>query len=112
MPRRQLIRIGVAVLAVVLLAQATRAQTTIKLATVVPDGSVWDKSLKQMAVDWQQATGGRVTLTVFSGGSQGDEPTVVRKMRLGALQAASLTGVGLASIDAGFNVFSVPFFFE
>ena len=33
-------------------------------------------------------------------------------MRLDALQAASLTGVGLGTIDASFNVFDVPFFFE
>ena len=44
-----------------------------------------------------EATGGRVSLTVFGGGSQGDEPTVLRKMRLDALQAASLTGVGLGT---------------
>jgi TRAP-type C4-dicarboxylate transport system substrate-binding protein len=53
-----------------------------------------------------------VSLTVFSGGSQGDEPTVLRKMRLNALQGASLTVVGLASIDWSFNVFNIPFFFQ
>src|ERR1700716_2285683 len=71
----------------------------IKLATVVPDGSIWDKSLKQMAADWKQASSDRVAVTVFSGGSQGDESNVLRKMRLDALQAASLTVVGLAAID-------------
>ncbi len=90
-------------------AQAVRA---IKLATVVPEGSVWDRNLKQMAEEWKQATGGRVTVTVFGGGSQGDEATVLRKMRLDALQAGSFTTVGLGSIDAAFNVFDVPFFFE
>ena len=98
-----------------LLVHAARpdAQTTaIKLASVVPDGSIWDKSLKQMSSDWQQATDGRVTVTVFSGGSQGDEPTVLRKIRLGALQAAALTVVGLANIDPAFNAFNVPFFFN
>lgn len=89
---------------------ADAQSTVIKLATVVPDGSVWDKSLKQMATDWQQATAGRVALTVFSGGTQGDEPTVVRKMRLGSLQGASLTVVGLANLDPAFNVFNIPFF--
>jgi TRAP-type C4-dicarboxylate transport system substrate-binding protein len=84
----------------------------IKLATVVPDGSIWDKSLKQMAADWKQASGDRVAVTVFSGGSQGDESSVLRKMRLDALQAASLTVVGLATIDPAFNVFNVPFFFD
>ena len=53
-----------------------------------------------------------MSLTVFSGGSQGDEPTVLRKMRLNALQGASLTVVGLASIDWSFNVFNIPFFFQ
>jgi TRAP-type C4-dicarboxylate transport system substrate-binding protein len=65
-----------------------------------------------MSTEVSQQTGGRVTLTVFLGGSQGDESTVLRKMRLDALQAAALTGVGLGSIDAAFNVFDVPFFFE
>jgi TRAP-type C4-dicarboxylate transport system substrate-binding protein len=65
-----------------------------------------------MGAEWSQTTGGRVSLTVFGGGSQGDEPTVIRKMRLDALQAASLTGIGLGTIDAAFNVFNVPFFFE
>lgn len=93
--------------------RAPLAQSSaIKLATVVPDGSIWDKSLKQMGTDWKAATGDRVSLTVFSGGSQGDEPTVLRKMRLNALQGASLTVVGLASIDWSFNVFNIPFFFQ
>ena len=33
-------------------------------------------------------------------------------MRLDALQAASLTVVGLAQIDPAFNVFNIPFFFD
>ena len=92
---------------------ATAAQNVpVKLASVVPAGSVWEKELERLAGEWNQATTGRVTLTVFTGGSQGDEPTVLRKIRLDALQAASLTGVGLAAIDPAFNVFSLPFFFE
>ncbi len=95
------------------LSRAPLAQTAaIKLATVVPDGSIWDKAIKQMGADWSKATDGRVSLTVFSGGSQGDEPTVLRKMRLNALQGASLTVVGLSTIDWSFNVFDIPFFFQ
>jgi TRAP-type C4-dicarboxylate transport system substrate-binding protein len=107
-------RLGVFVsLLALTLSAATRTQTAaIKLATVVPDGSIWDKSLKKMGADWREATGGRVALTVFAGGSQGDEPTVLRKMRLNALQGASLTVVGLGSIDWSFNVFNIPFFFQ
>src|SRR6059058_1462305 len=79
------------------LASAAHAQTSIKLATLVPDGSVWDKNIKQMGEEWKTATGGRVTVTVFAGGSQGDESTVLRKMRLDALQAASFSAVGLGN---------------
>jgi len=100
-------------LALVVASPAPRAQSaSIKLATIVPDGSIWDKALKKMGADWSQATGDRVTMTVYSGGTQGDDPTVLRKIRLGALQAASLTVIGLANIDGAFNVFNVPFFFD
>jgi TRAP-type C4-dicarboxylate transport system substrate-binding protein len=106
--------LAAALAAAVALAPAASAQAprAIKLATVVPEGSIWDRHLKQMADEWQKATSGRVALTVFSGASQGDEPTVLRKMRLDALQAASFTAVGLGTIDEAFNVFDVPFFFE
>jgi TRAP-type transport system periplasmic protein len=104
-----------AALIVLAVSGALRAQApplVVKLASVVPQGSVWDKNLKQMGEEWKEATGGRVTVTVYSGGSQGDEPTVVRKMRLDALQAAAFTNVGLGSIDWAFNVFDIPFFFD
>jgi TRAP-type C4-dicarboxylate transport system substrate-binding protein len=100
-------------MALVVLPAAPRAQNTgLKLATIVPDGSIWDKALKQMGADWGKATGGRVATTVYSGGTQGDDPTVLRKIRVNALQAASLTAVGLANVDWSFNVFNLPFFFE
>jgi TRAP-type C4-dicarboxylate transport system substrate-binding protein len=101
-----------AVVAALALSSAPIAQTSIKLATLVPIGSVWDKSLKQMGEEFKQATGGRYDITVYAGGTQGDEPTVLRKMKLDSLQAAALTNTGLGMIDPSFNVFNVPFFFE
>jgi TRAP-type C4-dicarboxylate transport system substrate-binding protein len=108
-------RLGVFVAAVAVLMRAAtpHAQNVpVRLATILPDGSVWDRNLKQMGSEWSQATGGRVALTVYGGGSQGDESSVIRKMRLNSLQAASLTVVGLGSIDGSFNVFNMPFFFD
>jgi TRAP-type C4-dicarboxylate transport system substrate-binding protein len=102
----------IAAVAAVLLVAAPQAQTAIKLGTVVPQASIWDKNLKQMGEEFKQATGGRFELTVFSGGTQGDEQTVIRKMRLDALQAGAFTNVGLGLIDPSFNIFNVPFFFE
>jgi TRAP-type C4-dicarboxylate transport system substrate-binding protein len=105
-------RFLLAVLLTVGTAGLSAQSAAIKLATVVPDGSVWDTSLEKMGADWSRATGGRVSLTIFSGGSQGDEPAVLRKIRLNALQGASLTVVGLAGIDPAFNIFNIPFFFQ
>jgi TRAP-type C4-dicarboxylate transport system substrate-binding protein len=91
---------------------AARAQAAVvKLATLVPEGSVWDKALRDMGAEWSSSTQGRVSLRVYPGGVAGDEPDVVRKMRIGQLQAAAVTTAGLASIDPSFNVFNVPMFF-
>src|ERR1051326_7010975 len=86
------------------LSRAPLAQTSTQVATLVPIGSVWDKSLKQMADEFKQATGGRYEMTVYAGGTQGDEPTVLRKMRLDALQAAAFTHTGPGVTDTPFHV--------
>jgi TRAP-type C4-dicarboxylate transport system substrate-binding protein len=91
---------------------ATAAPRVVKLATLVPDGSVWDKILKEMGAEWQQATEGRVTLRVYPGGVAGDDPDVVRKMRIGQLHAGALTVTGLTDLDPAFSVFAIPLFFE
>jgi TRAP-type transport system periplasmic protein len=109
---RQTVRRALLAIAFVAFASAAGAQTSIKLAHLLPEGSIWDKNLKQMGEEWKQATDGRVAVIVFAGGSQGDESTVLRKMRLDALQASAFTAVGLGMIDSAFNVFDIPFFFD
>jgi TRAP-type C4-dicarboxylate transport system substrate-binding protein len=90
------------------------APLEIKLATLAPANTTWHKALLDMGNTWSKDTEGRVTLTVYPGGIQGDEATTIRKMRPGidTLQAAFLTVAGLADLDESFNVFSMPFFFE
>jgi len=101
-------------LALVAAAASAQAQTptTIKLATLVPDGSVWDRILKDSGVKWSQATEGRVALRIYPGGVAGDEPDMVRKLRIGQIQAAALTTAGLADIDPAFQVFGIPMFYD
>ncbi len=103
---------GLLFLALGLATRAAEAATVIKLATLVPDGSVWDKALKQMGSDWKERSDGRVTLRIYPGGVAGDEPDVVRKMRIGQIQAASLTVTGLSEIDPAFKVFTIPLFWD
>ena len=87
-------------------------KSKIKLASIFPEGSVWDQSLRQMGSDWKSDTSGEVSLKVYAGGVAGDEPDIVRKMRIGQLQAACLTVSGLAEIDESFAFFEIPLFFD
>ena len=89
-----------------------QAPTVIRLATFVPDGSVWHRAMREMGAEWAASTGGRVQLKVYPGGVAGDEPDYVRKMRIGQIQAAAITTAGLAQIDNAFQMFGVPMFFE
>ena len=89
-----------------------QGRVVLRMATLVPDGSIWDRNLKIMASEWQKISAGRVAVTVFPSGQMGDEKEIVRRMRFENPQAAALTIVGLAEVDPAFNVFSMPFFFD
>jgi TRAP-type transport system periplasmic protein len=52
-----------------------------------------------MAEQWRQAPGGGVALTIYTDGTLGGEGDMVRRMRIGQIQAAMLTSAGLADID-------------
>ena len=97
----------------VLLANAAFAQdVTIKLGTLAPQGSTWHSLLKEMAEKWSEASGGKVKLKIYAGGTQGSEGDMVRKMGVGQLQAASITNVGLHDVVAEPMVFSTPGLFD
>jgi TRAP-type C4-dicarboxylate transport system substrate-binding protein len=80
----------------------------IKMATLAPEGSSWYKVLQNMGEGWKKATDGAVTLRIYPGGVSGDEDAVIRKMRVGQLQAAAVTGIGLAYLDRSFYALHVP----
>jgi TRAP-type transport system periplasmic protein len=86
------------------------SQTVVKLPTLVPEGSIWHRILTEQATEWRRASGG-AEIRIYAGGVAGDDPDVVRKMRIGQYQAAALSAPGLVRIDEAFNVFMVPMFF-
>jgi TRAP-type C4-dicarboxylate transport system substrate-binding protein len=71
----------------------------IKLATLAPRGSVYHRSLQEMGEAWRKTEGGNAGFIIYTDGSQGGEEDVVRRMRVGQLNAAMLSGVGLSEID-------------
>jgi TRAP-type C4-dicarboxylate transport system substrate-binding protein len=86
--------------------------TIIKMGSLAPVNSPWDIHLKKMAAEWKKATDGKVILKIYSGGIMGDEDDMLRKMQLGQLQAAAITGVGITRIYPQFITFHVPLLME
>jgi len=75
------------------------AQTRIRLATLIPSGTSYHHSLQEMGEKWKKTTNGAVALTIYPDGTMGSEDEIVRRMRIGQLQAAVLTVSGLSAID-------------
>lgn len=93
----------------VLLPSLASAQpVTIKLGTLAPEGSSWHGLLKEMGQRWSDASGGKVKLKIYPGGVAGSEGDMVRKMRVGQLNAGALTVVGLHDIEAAPQAITAP----
>src|SRR5262245_44121510 len=103
---RTLTTLAMAVAATVAL---SAQHVAIKLATVAPANSSWQKALLDLGNTWSTSTDKRVSLTVYDGGTQGDEASVIRRMRVDQMQASLLMVSGLAAIDDAFNIFGMPF---
>ena len=110
---------GALVVAVLGLAPAAASAQTaevksidIKMATLVPENTSWYLVLKEVAAKWAKISGGRVKVILYPGGRRGDDPDVVRDMRLGGLQGAVLTSVGLAEIDKMVYALSIPMAYD
>ncbi len=93
-------------------AQAQAQAIVIKLGTSAPQGSPWHKLLKEAAQGWDNISSGRVKLKIFAGGTMGNEGDMVTKMKLGQLQSAALTSIGLHEITPEPMVLDLPMFLE
>jgi len=104
---------AVAIFAVAAAAAAAPApEIVIKMGTTAPEGSSWHQIFKEMGEEWRQAPGGGVNLRIYPGGVLGDEPDLVRKMRVGQIQAAALTAGGLSDIDKSVAALQIPMMFR
>ena len=94
------------------LALPAAAQTVIKFATLAPDGTTWMKSMKKFADEVSAKTAGRVKFKIYAGGVSGEDKDVVRKIRLGQLQAGGFTGVGIGEVAPEARLLDTPFLFK
>jgi TRAP-type C4-dicarboxylate transport system substrate-binding protein len=79
---------------------AQSAASRIRLGTLAPQGTSYHRILQEMGERWRTLTNGQVQLTIYAG-TMGSEVELVRRMRLGQLQAATITIDGLREIDPG-----------
>jgi TRAP-type C4-dicarboxylate transport system substrate-binding protein len=86
--------------------------TELRIASLAPSGSPWMTVLDKAASETKTKTAGRVTLKYFEGGQQGDERDFVRKIKLGQLDGAAVTAVGLSMIDESIRVLELPMMFQ
>lgn len=85
---------------------------TLKIATVVPNGSSWMNEMKAAAKEVKKKTAGRVKIKYYPGGVMGSDKTVLRKMRSGQLHGGAISAGALAHIYNGVQLYSLPFTFN
>ena len=78
-------------------AHATEPQ--LKIGSLVPKNSLYHRQLMEVGEAWTTSQAGSPRFNVFTDGSQGGEAEMVRRMRIGQLQAALLSVVGLREIE-------------
>ena len=92
-----------------LVCAAGASALTIKLGTLAPANTPWDLVLRRLAAEWSRISDGEVEMKIFPGGIAGSEPDMIRKMRIGQLQAAALTAGSINSdIYPGAQVLDMP----
>jgi TRAP-type C4-dicarboxylate transport system substrate-binding protein len=85
---------------------------TFKIATVSPDGLSWMKKLRAGAKEIKVKTDGRVNFKIYPGGVQGDDYTVMRKIRIGQLQGGVMAASTLTRFYPDLQVYNLPLQFR
>jgi len=99
-------------LMLLLLAVPAAQATTLKLATLAPEGTYWMQTMHQGADEIAQRTEGRVKIKFYAGGSMGTDRVVLRKVRAGQLHGGALTGGALAEVYKDVNIYTLPMLFR
>lgn len=75
------------------------ADKQLRIGTLVPKNSLYHRQLLELGEVWRDTQGEKAKYQVFTDGSQGGEAELARRMRIGQLQGALLSVVGLRDIE-------------
>ena len=87
---------------------ALAKKVKIKMATMAPKGSAFYNIVKEMGNEWKTVSNNQVRLKIYPGGVAGSDVDVVRKMKLGTVNAGLITSTGLATVHKAVNAFQLP----
>jgi len=101
-------------LAICLPAGRAAAEPTYKLeiATVAPKKTPWAELLALYEKNVEAASGGRIDVKVFYGGTRGDENAAVRKVAAGDMQGVGASTGAVATLVPELNAVEIPFLFR
>ena len=85
---------------------------TFKIATISPDGLSWMKKLRAGTKQIEDLTEGRVKFKIYPGGVQGDDTTVLRKMRIGQLHGGVVAAGSLTRFYPDLQIYNLPLQFR
>jgi len=92
---------------------AAAADKQLRIGTLVPKNSLYHRQLMAIGESWRLAQGGTAKYLVYPDGSQGGEAEMVRRMRIGQLQGALMSVVGLREIEPSIAALqSMPLLFR
>lgn len=91
---------------------AAQAATTLKIATVIPDGTDWMATMREGIAEIDQRTDGRVKIKIYGGGVQGNDAQIRRKMRVGQLHGGVFTSGGLRAFQKDAELYGLPRLFR
>ena len=97
--RRRLLHVLVVGCAAGASAAAFAADKQLRIGTLVPKNSLYHRQLMEIGEVWRTAQGGNARYLVYPDGSQGGEAEMARRVRIGQLQGALLSVVGLREIE-------------
>ncbi len=116
MIKRTLLFLGLITVLMVLTPAAAETAPTptivIKIATLAPSGSPYHEIMQEMAAGWREQSDGRVELRIYPGGVAGDEVDILRKIRIGQIDAGALSLSGLSRTLPEISVLGTPMIYK
>jgi TRAP-type C4-dicarboxylate transport system substrate-binding protein len=89
------------------------ADITLRVGTLAPKNSLYHRQLMEIGEAWRTAQGGASKYVVYPDGSQGGEAEMARRLRIGQLQSALMSVVGLREIEPSITALqSLPLLFK